>query len=110
MLSYLILNSILLFKCIQFKCIASDLPKTARVVLIFNISYRDAAAVLNCYLEEEGIITSDDTSSDIDLNFVRRWKSKVYKEHIPSKLDGLYLDGKLDKTCDVKFRRETTLH
>ena len=68
------------------------------MLLIFNISDRAAAAVLNCYLEEEGMITSDDTSRVVDRNLVRRWKSKVYKEHIPSKLDGLYFDGKLDRT------------
>ena len=43
-------------------------------------------------------MTSDDTSKVIDCNLVRRWKSKVYKEHIPSKLDGLYFDVKLDNT------------
>ena len=51
MSSYLIINTILLFKFIQSRCIAGDCPKTARMLLRFNISNRAAAAVLNCYLE-----------------------------------------------------------
>ena len=58
-------------------------------LLIYGVSDRAAASILNTYLAEEGIVTATDTSRVIDLNLVKLWKSRIYQEPIPTKFDNL---------------------
>lgn len=71
---------------------------TARKLLQLGISDRQAADLLNTYMVEFGIITATDRAHIIDRGTIRRWKAKIYEEKIPSNLNSVYFDGKIDST------------
>ena len=85
-----------------------DRPLTAKMMLRYDIPERAAAALLNAFMYEEGILSDKDMSRVIDRNVIRKWKRSVFEEPIPTKLNSLYFDGKINKTrqYDVSFRNE----
>ena len=78
------------------------------MILRYAVPDRSAAAIINTFMYEEGILNDNDMSRVIDRNLLRRWKAKVYKDHIPTQVDGLYFDGKKDLTKQPggKFEKE----
>ena len=56
-------------------------------------------ALLNAsFMFEKGIITHNNMARVFYRNVVRKWKSKVFEEKIPTKMNSLYFDSKKDKT------------
>ena len=74
-----------------------------------GISDRKAAMFL-CTNDAEvhGDSTGDIMTTVIDRNRFRRWKAKVYKEPLPTVMNGLYIDVKIDSTrqVDGSFKNE----
>ena len=71
------------------------------------ISDRKAAMILSTNdAEVHGDSTGDIMTTVIDR--IRRWKAKVYKEPLPTVMNGLYFDGKIDSTrqVDGSFKNE----
>ena len=74
-----------------------------------GISDRKAAMILSTNdAEVHGDSTGDIMTTVIDRNRIRRWKAKVYKEPLPTVMNGLYFDGKIDSTrqVDGSFKNE----
>ena len=66
------------------------------MMLRYGISERATAALLNAFMFEESIITHDNMARVIDRNVVRKCKSKLFEDKIPTKMNCLYFDGKKD--------------
>ena len=74
-----------------------------------GVSDRKAAMILSTNdAEVHGDSTGNIMTTIIDRNRIRRWKAKVYKEPLPTIINGLYFDGKIESTRQVNgtFKNE----
>ena len=78
------------------------------MMLRYNIPERASAALLNAFMYEEGILSYNDMRRVIDCDVIRKWKRSVFEEPIPTTLNYLYCDGKINKTHQYNgsFRNE----
>ena len=78
------------------------MPLTTKMLMRCGISDRKAAMILsNKDPEVHADSTGNIMTTVIDRNRIRRWKAKVYKEPLPTIMNGLYFDGKIESTRQV---------
>jgi len=79
-----------------------ELPNVAKMCDRYKVPGRCAAAIVSATLQDVGLIHKGDTSMVIDKNKLGRERRKVRKrlqtQAFQQKLNGLYFDGRKDKT------------
>lgn len=80
------------------------LPSLAKACDRTGVSDRSAAIIATSVLQDLGVVSPKDTSKIIDRSKIRRERSKVREELQRSScnvIEGLYFDGRKDKTMTV---------
>ena len=107
----LIYNYCLSYTYHHYRIRTGDHQSSTSIILRYGIPAREAAALLTAFMDDEHMLTKDNRPRIIDRNVIRKWKRMVFANQICHQINGLYFDGKIDKTrqADGTFKNEDNL-